>query len=171
VIYFIASKRGKSLRIKIGHAVDPKQRLFSLQISSPDRLRILATMPGDLSKEAEVQARFSEFKIRGEWFRGLPELTEFIQTHATAWDNSKARKASAPKLSLSSKLLESIKKSGLTIYALAQHSKVDEAAIRRFISGERSLSLNSADRLCDYLGLRLVEHDESEPKSRFENGS
>lgn len=45
---------------------------------------------------------------------------------------------------------------GRTTYALAKDSGVDEASIRRFVSRERSLSLESADRLACALGLALV---------------
>jgi transcriptional regulator with XRE-family HTH domain len=41
-------------------------------------------------------------------------------------------------------------------YALAQESGVSQAQLSRFVSGERSLRLDSADRIAEALGLRLV---------------
>jgi hypothetical protein len=45
--------------------------------------------------------------------------------------------------------------SGLSAYRLASDSGVNVAAVLRFRSGERSLKLESVDRLAEVLGLEL----------------
>lgn len=45
--------------------------------------------------------------------------------------------------------------SGLSAYELAKRSGVNVAAVLRFKSGERSLKLESVDRLAEVLGLEL----------------
>jgi transcriptional regulator with XRE-family HTH domain len=45
--------------------------------------------------------------------------------------------------------------SGLSAYRLAAESGVNVAAVLRFKSGERSLKLESVDRLAEVLGLEL----------------
>jgi transcriptional regulator with XRE-family HTH domain len=57
---------------------------------------------------------------------------------------------------LSREIRQAIADDGRTPYALAKAAGVDEAAIRRFLTRERSLSLESADRLASALGLTLV---------------
>ncbi len=45
--------------------------------------------------------------------------------------------------------------SGLTRYAVAKGAGVDVAALLRFMSGERTLTLPSAAKLAAFLGLEL----------------
>ena len=41
-------------------------------------------------------------------------------------------------------------------YQLAKKAGIDQSAVRKFLSRERSLSLDSGARLCEALGLKLV---------------
>lgn len=68
-----------SKAIKIGTADDPKKRLSMLQVGSPNRLLILAMVPGDSRKERQFHRRFSGLRIRGEWFRATEELIQFAK--------------------------------------------------------------------------------------------
>jgi predicted transcriptional regulator len=53
-------------------------------------------------------------------------------------------------------LRASISESGATPYALARRAGIDESAIRKFVARTRSLSLDSAARLVEVLGLRVL---------------
>ena len=45
-----------------------------------------------------------------------------------------------------------------TLYRIAKDSRVDYAVLHRFLSGERAtLRLETADRIADYLGLKLKQ--------------
>ena len=45
-----------------------------------------------------------------------------------------------------------------TLYRIAKDSGVDYAVLHRFLSGERvTLRLETADRIADYLGLKLKQ--------------
>lgn len=66
--------------IKIGWAKDVYRRLQSLQTYCPYRLRSLAVLPGTIQDETQHLKRFSEYHIRGEWFRPEAELVEYIAT-------------------------------------------------------------------------------------------
>jgi len=57
---------------------------------------------------------------------------------------------------LVAELRSAIADSKASPYALAKAAGLDEAAVRKFIGRARSLSLDSAARLADALGLRLV---------------
>jgi hypothetical protein len=67
-VYFASNGRGA---IKIGKTDSCLlSRLRSLQISSPDELRVVAfvSTPNALQLEAEFHARHKAVRIRGEWF-------------------------------------------------------------------------------------------------------
>lgn len=64
--------------IKIGHSAVPKQRMGSLQVSFPDRLKVLAVIPNSIIKEPDAHAMFAHLYVSGEWFRATPELLYFI---------------------------------------------------------------------------------------------
>ena len=49
-----------------------------------------------------------------------------------------------------------IKSAGVTRYRIARETGIDEAALSRFMSGERGLDLSTVDRLAAYLGLQLT---------------
>jgi len=159
VIYFIEVERKKNSPIKIGWTDKLQQRLISLQTASPEHLSIVATMLGGLAKEAELHARFSELRIRGEWFRPDKELVEFIKSEAQPYvPPSRKRWPVAPDPTITDQLIDAIHQSGYTSYFLAKYSELDESAVRRFMSRERdSIMLSSAARLCATLGLHLTK--------------
>lgn len=53
-------------------------------------------------------------------------------------------------------LKRAIKDSGISISELARRTRVARQAINRFLSGERGLTTETVDRLCEELGLVLV---------------
>lgn len=55
------------------------------------------------------------------------------------------------------KLRQAIQKSGKTVYRLAQESGVAHPVILRFLSGERDIRPETAEKLAATLGLRLVK--------------
>jgi len=73
-VYFIQAESGGP--VKIGHSVDPGQRLSQLQSSSPYKLVIRAVIPGDRAKEREFHHLFHKQRIRGEWFEPCPLMTK-----------------------------------------------------------------------------------------------
>jgi transcriptional regulator with XRE-family HTH domain len=58
--------------------------------------------------------------------------------------------------SMSDRLREAIKSSGLTLKQLWDKSGVDQGRLSRFLRGERDLTLTSAEKLFSALGMRLV---------------
>jgi plasmid maintenance system antidote protein VapI len=57
---------------------------------------------------------------------------------------------------LASQLRKVIIDSGLTHYAIGKLSGVDTAVIDRFVSGERDIRLETAGRIAEALGCKLV---------------
>jgi|GEM_PF-789792 len=68
------------------------------------------------------------------------------------------RKQTGGEQPLTRELLQAVADSlaNCNVNALAVSAGIDQASLRRFLSRERSLSLDSADRLCVVLGLKLV---------------
>ena len=60
---------------------------------------------------------------------------------------------------ISEQLKRAILASGKTRYVIAQESGVSQAALSRFMSGERGLTLASVDAIAVVLKLELKEHD------------
>ena len=75
-IYFVQIEGGGP--VKVGYANDVRRRLADLQTASFQRLRLVASMPGDRAAEAEVHKRLNHLRIRGEWFRPDPEMWEVL---------------------------------------------------------------------------------------------
>ena len=77
MIYFI--KMGSKF-VKIGVSDNPELRLKGLQTSSPLKLKLLLTMPGDFKTEAGLHEVFAKYKTqsKNEWFRFVGELEASI---------------------------------------------------------------------------------------------
>jgi hypothetical protein len=67
---------------------------------------------------------------------------------------------------ISRELHSAIADSGLTPYALMGLSGVDEMGIRRFMSRERTITLESADKLAVSLGLHVIRKARYKSKPR-----
>jgi transcriptional regulator with XRE-family HTH domain len=52
-------------------------------------------------------------------------------------------------------LRQAIKRAEVSQYRICQDTGIDKAALSRFVSGERGLSMENIDALCRYLGLTL----------------
>lgn len=57
--------------------------------------------------------------------------------------------------SIVDQLRQAITKSDETEYAIAKGSGVSQSVINRFVSGQRSIGLETAAKLCSYLKLEL----------------
>jgi len=58
---------------------------------------------------------------------------------------------------ISDPLRQAIRDSGISQYELAEKTGVSRSTIIRFLTGQRDLYLDSADKLASFLGLRLSE--------------
>ena len=59
------------------------------------------------------------------------------------------------RVDLSEQLRRAIRDSGLTPYRIATDAGVDRAVMTRFVNGDRGLTLDTASRITEYLGLEL----------------
>lgn len=75
-VYFIQNTTTRS--IKIGCTDNLSHRLKSLQTASEHELVLLCSVSGGLALERLLHARLAAFRIRGEWFRSAPEVSQVI---------------------------------------------------------------------------------------------
>jgi len=61
-------------------------------------------------------------------------------------------------------LRQAIDRSGLSMYRIAKDAGLDFSTLSRFCHGERSLKLESADKLADYFGLEVRQPKKSKRK-------
>jgi hypothetical protein len=67
------------------------------------------------------------------------------------------RKKGGEPMSASAALRQAVLDSGQSLYRVSKESGVPYATLHRFVKGgSRQVSLESFDRLCAYLGLRLT---------------
>ncbi len=69
---------------------------------------------------------------------------------------------------VSGTLRGAIEASPATRYRISQETGVSEAALSRFMSGERGLSLRAVDSLASFLGLALLPLDANGSRARKE---
>jgi transcriptional regulator with XRE-family HTH domain len=55
----------------------------------------------------------------------------------------------------SEQLKRAIRESGMTRYAIAARTGIDQGTLSKFMKGERGLSLSAIDNLMDALGLEI----------------
>ena len=60
---------------------------------------------------------------------------------------------------LEEQLREALRRTGLSHHELARQSGVSQPVLSRFLSGERSLTLPVAAKICRSLGLRLCANE------------
>jgi hypothetical protein len=81
-VYFIGTEHGP---IKIGSARSPYQRLCTLQTANAEELYLFAYAEGGVRLERELHTRFSDLRLRGEWFRrSYPILHTILEWQSRA---------------------------------------------------------------------------------------
>ncbi|TPM53286.1 GIY-YIG nuclease family protein [Mesorhizobium sp. B2-2-4] len=74
-IYFM--KAGNA--VKIGRSANLRSRFKSLQTGSAEEARIVKVLPGGKRREKEFHKRFSEYRLRGEWFDLRGALAKYLE--------------------------------------------------------------------------------------------
>lgn len=77
VVYFISDEHNNT--VKIGYSNDVSQRISALQTANRRTLKLLGVIPGVKEDEAIWHKRFATLRLKGEWFRLQPPLTQAIE--------------------------------------------------------------------------------------------
>lgn len=78
MIYFIQNKITRN--IKIGRSNNPWARLCEMQTGNDCELVLLATAGEDEWEERDLHSKFSEYHLRGEWYRQSAKLDGIIES-------------------------------------------------------------------------------------------
>lgn len=66
--------------VKIGYTVNVKNRIAALQTAIPRKLVLYGTITGSsFEEEGKLHARFSAYRLEGEWFLREGELAAWIE--------------------------------------------------------------------------------------------
>lgn len=86
MIYFIYDSTNNA--VKIGKTSDDGvyTRLSMLQIGNPTELKLLGVMPGYTEEEEMLHEQFNTYRIRGEWFKYINEVKEFILSNVQEYN-------------------------------------------------------------------------------------
>jgi len=69
-------------------------------------------------------------------------------------------------MSLTQQLHEAIAGSGVTLYRVAKDTGIPYAVVHRFARGERSINLETADKLADFFGMHLTRPKRIAPRRK-----
>ena len=67
---------------------------------------------------------------------------------------------------IAEQLVKAIEDSGQTRYAISKGSGINQSMLSRLVNGERAMSFDAAERLADYLGLRIQVESSSKRRKR-----
>lgn len=76
-VYFV--QEGSAGLIKIGCSKNLKKRFDEIARELPYDLKLLAFVDGWREVEVVFHLRFAHARVRGEWFRPVPELLAYIE--------------------------------------------------------------------------------------------
>ena len=74
ITYIYIVRRGEDGPVKIGRTKDIKKRISALQISSPDKLRVVAQFPAPEWVEDRLHSVLTSHRLSGEWFAWCAEI-------------------------------------------------------------------------------------------------
>jgi len=80
-VYFIQAEN--SGKIKIGHTDDVPKRMYTLQCTSPDKLKLLGKLSTKVATEKGLHKQFNDFRYIGEWFEPSEEILSYIRANCS----------------------------------------------------------------------------------------
>ena len=81
--------------VKIGAALDARQRLTDLQVGNPRLLTLLFVLDGGFREERRLQEAFRSYHERGEWYRLEGDVKAFVDAECNARDGRSHAKSHA----------------------------------------------------------------------------
>lgn len=76
----------------------------------------------------------------------------------------------ASKQRFSDQLRRAVESSDKTRYSISKETGIDQSILSRFVNQGAGLSMESVDKLCECLGLRLVAEGQRAPKRPTKKG-
>lgn len=76
---YIARARSNTGAGKVGHSIEPLQRMKTFATGNPDPFVIRVLIPGDQNLETEIKEMFKDFRLENEFFEWVPEFESFVE--------------------------------------------------------------------------------------------
>lgn len=70
------------------------------------------------------------------------------------------------RVSLSNQVRKAVEECGMSRYAISKATGIGQAALSRFVSGERGMELATLDRLADFLDLNITTSNRPKGKGK-----
>lgn len=67
--------------VKIGFSNSLQERNRSLQTACPEQAFIAHVVKGSMTTERQFHRRFSEYRVKGEWFELRGRLAKYLERH------------------------------------------------------------------------------------------
>ena len=81
--YIYVIQAGANGPVKIGWSIAPHGRIEYFQTGHYEKLRTILVFSGTAQDEHALHARFSDYRIRNEWFE--PAVLEALPAKSTRW--------------------------------------------------------------------------------------
>lgn len=79
LVYFLKYREIPDSPVRIGWTNNMKQRFATYKMHNAFELEVLKTVNAGAAFEADVHLLFDDIRLHGEWFKGTPDLYEFIR--------------------------------------------------------------------------------------------
>ena len=109
---------------------------------------------GDSAKARRVKGLEDRL---GELLANMPaDRLAAFESFCEKQEEREARQGTKETGTMADMLRKTIEASGLSLYRVAKDAGISYPTLHRFMSGERSISLDAFERLCGRMGLALV---------------
>lgn len=152
MIYFI---KGHDKYIKIGFTTDIKNRLSTLQTSSPTKLTVIKLTKGTIRQEKELHKRFSNLRTNGEWFELSNDLLTYIASLKDVKLNINNKIIELPKMYLSDNLKKLVREKGIKFKSLSKNTGISLQTINNWISGQNPGNIQQVKVIADFLDINV----------------
>ena len=84
VVYFAQDTRGGEVHIGLAPYRKLDKHLEQLQVGNPAELKLLGIIQARNAAALvrELRATFSDARVRGTWFRPVPDLMDYVRTRS-----------------------------------------------------------------------------------------
>ncbi len=76
-VYFI--QNGNAVKIGVSHT--PSKRMSDMSTHNHSSLKLLGVVSGGLKRERSLHKRFAKHHIKGEWFKLVPQIVDYIRKY------------------------------------------------------------------------------------------
>lgn len=153
-IYFVTAR--ELGRVKIGFTENVQTRLAKMRSDSPTQLLLERVCEGSLSIEAELHARFAEFRVVGEWFDLVHEIEEFMKELPRPACSKCGRGMLDRRPDLTPRggmsLDEFLRRDATSAKALAAALGISEASLSRIRRGEQNITRETIRAIVEAIG-------------------